>query len=107
MEMQPTQRPNRIPALLASLELAGRSWKAALTDGRRDHPTVIKVDQAILWHRLEQFVERLQEVARKWGLPPGYRVTVLYEAGQDGFWIARALEAKGIQVLVVDAASIP
>jgi transposase len=32
---------------------------------------------------------------------------VLYEAGQDGFWIERALRAKGVRVLLVDAASIP
>src|SRR5262249_51535719 len=29
-----------------------------------------------------------------------------YEAGRDGFWIARALAARGIHNIVVDAASI-
>jgi transposase len=34
-------------------------------------------------------------------------VTLIYEAGQDGFWIQRALQARGVEGFVVDAASIP
>jgi transposase len=34
-------------------------------------------------------------------------VVVVYEAGQDGFWIERALSARGFDALVVDPASIP
>jgi len=105
--MQPTQRPNRIAALEASLEVAARSWKLALTDGRRLHPAVLNVKTDDLWRRLQELLERLQEFKRKWGLAAGCQVTLIYEAGQDGFWIARALQDAGVQVLVVDAASIP
>jgi transposase len=105
--MQPTQRSNRNPDLLVSLELACRSWKVGLTDGKREHPPVVKAEEVGLWDRLEQFVQRLEEFKRKWRLPQDCQVVVLYEAGQDGFWISRALEARGIRVLVVDAASIP
>lgn len=105
--MQPTQRLNRIPGLLVSLELACRSWKAALSDGKHEHPAVLKVEECGLWDRLEQFMQRLQEFKCKWRLPPDCPVVLLYEAGQDGFWISRALEARGIRVLIVDAASIP
>jgi transposase len=35
------------------------------------------------------------------------RVVVNYEAGQDGFWILRALSSRGIDCYMVDAASIP
>jgi transposase len=35
------------------------------------------------------------------------RIVVLYEAGQDGFWIERSLSALGYEVLIVDPASIP
>jgi transposase len=34
-------------------------------------------------------------------------VVVSYEAGQDAFWISRALQARGIECYVVDPASIP
>jgi transposase len=79
----------------------------AVTDGKRDHPAVFKADECDLWPRLEQLVQRLQEFKRKWRLPADAQAVLLYEAGQDGFWIARALEARGMQVLIVDAASIP
>lgn len=105
--MQLTQRLNRIPGLLVSLELACRSWKVALTDGMRDRPAVFKVEEVCLWPRLEQFVQRLEEFKCKWHLPKNCPVVLLYEAGQDGFWIHRALEVRGIRVLIVDAASIP
>src|SRR3546814_16261983 len=35
------------------------------------------------------------------------RVVLTYEAGRDGFWIARALQARGIGVHVVHPASVP
>jgi transposase len=31
----------------------------------------------------------------------------MYEAGQDGFWICRAMQKVGYEMLVVDPASIP
>jgi transposase len=43
---------------------------------------------------------------RKLGLPPEARVVSCYEAGRDGFWLHRALAAKGVESLVVDSSSI-
>ena len=105
--MQPTQHLNRSPALLVSLELADRSWKVAVTDRMRPRASMLKLDTTHLWQRLSELVSRLQELKCRFGLPACCPVALLYEAGQDGFWIARALEAQGIRVLVVDAASIP
>lgn len=105
--MQPTQRVDRRPALDVSLELAANSWKLAATDGKRPHPAVMAVEAAPLWARLQSLLARLRELQRKWALPPNCGVHLIYEAGQDGFWIARALQAQGIEVIVVDAASVP
>ena len=105
--MQPTQRVDRKPALEVSLELAACRWKVALGSSSRANPTVFSVDESDLWDRLQQLLQRLEDFKRRWGLPAGCRVTVIYEAGQDGFWIARALEAQGLQVIVVDPASVP
>ena len=104
--MQQTQRSNGNSVLEASLELADKSWKVAVTDGKRPNPTVFKVDTGDLWSRLQELLRRLGELKRRWGLPADGRIVVLYEAGQDGFWIARALEANGVRVLVIDAASV-
>ena len=42
----------------------------------------------------------------KWRPAPTVQVVVVYEAGQDGFWIQRALSGRGYETRVVDAASI-
>ena len=43
---------------------------------------------------------------QRFGLPATARVISCYEAGRDGFWIHRALGARGIENRVVDSASI-
>jgi transposase len=104
--MQPTQRSNVNPVMEAALELADKSWKLAVTDGQRPNPAVLKVAAADLWERLEELVRRLDDLKRRWSLPSRCQVVLIYEAGQDAFWIARALLDKGIRVAVVDAASV-
>jgi transposase len=65
------------------------------------------VDHATPEGRLQEAVAIIEKTKKKWGLAPGVRVAVVYEAGQDGFWIQRALMDRGYETLVVDAASIP
>ena len=105
--MQPTQVWNVKAVMAVSLELSGKSWKLAVTDGRRERPSLFVADASAPGHRLEEMVQRLDQLARQWGMPAQREVVVIYEAGQDGFWIARALISRGIKVVVVDAASIP
>jgi transposase len=105
--MQPTQRVDRKLVLEVSLELATRRWKVGAGSASRANPTVFTVDASHPWERLQQLLQRLAEFKSRWGLPAGCRVALIYEAGQDGFWIARALEAEGVQVIVVDPASVP
>jgi transposase len=108
--MQPTQGQDvtRDEEVLAvSLELASKSWKVGLDDGKRRAPAVHGVEHEKPEGRLEEAVALIEKTKHKWGLAPGVRVVVVYEAGQDGFWIQRALSARGYETLVVDAASIP
>jgi transposase len=93
--------------LAASLELAKGSWKIGLHDGKRERPAVYAVDHAQPDKRLEEAVEVIEATRRKWGLSEHCRVVVVFEAGQDGFWIARALRQRGYEALPVDPASIP
>jgi len=104
--MQPTQRSNVNPVMEAALELADKSWKLAATDGKRANPAVVNVIAADLWVRLEDLEQRLKDLKRRWGLPANCLVVLIYEAGQDAFWIARALQARGIRVVPIDAASV-
>jgi len=90
--------------LVVVLELSGKSWQlAASVPGisRRPVRTVpvgdlAQVLKAIGLWRAEASKAR-QEVRR---------VVVGYEAGRDGFWIARALRQEGIEVYVLHPASI-
>jgi len=94
-------------ALAVSLELSGKSWKIGLHDGKRDKPAIHTVDDDTPAGRLAHAVTVIEERKLKWGLPKQMRVVVSYEAGQDAFWISRALSKIGYEALVVDPASIP
>lgn len=108
--MQPTQVNYFTPdeeLLAVSLELSSGSWKIALHDGRRNKPAVHTVASEQPAKRLAEAAAVIESTKKKWVLSERTRVVVIYEAGQDGFWIQRALTARGYEVMVVDPASIP
>jgi len=93
--------------LAVSLELSAAKWKVAVHDGRREKPAVHTVAQPQAAARLKAVLDVIEQQKLKWSLPGGVRIVVSYEAGQDAFWICRALQARGIECYVVDPASIP
>jgi transposase len=108
--MLPTQERNFTlgdEVLAVSLELSKGSWKVALHEGKREKPAIHAVSSDAAAARLGQVVGLIEATRKKWGLAAGCRVVVSYEAGQDGFWISRALIKLGYEVLIVDPASIP
>lgn len=92
--------------LSVSLELATAAWKVALHDGNRENAAIKTVSAGDPAQRLQQVIGEIGKIKAKWGLPEDVRTVVLYEAGQDGFWIARALTALGIEALICDPASV-
>ncbi|MGF6963860.1 transposase [Paraburkholderia sp. WC7.3g] len=108
MHTQQVSRPCAEEIVLAvSLELAMAKWKVALHDGHRDRPAVHTVTQPQAASRLQAVLSLIEQHRQKWALPASVRIVVSYEAGQDAFWIYRALQARGIECYVVDPASIP
>lgn len=105
--MQPTHLFNVTSSLALSLELSSGSWKIAACDGCREKPALHGADAKAPWERLQQVLQCIEQLKAKWQLPADSEIYVVYEAGQDAFWIARALQAAGIKVFVVDPASIP
>jgi transposase len=55
---------------------------------------------------LKRLREEIRRAKERFGLARSARVVSCYEAGRDGFWLARYLKALGVENLVVDAASI-
>ncbi len=88
--MQPTRSNDFTPVdevLAVALELSSKSWKIALQDGKREKPAIHTVSGAPAAQRLDEAVQKIEEIKAKWGLAADVRTVVLYEAGQDGFWI--------------------
>lgn len=93
--------------LAVSLELSKGSWKLGIQDGRREAPSIVTVSDDGAQDRLDHTVKVVKETLAKWKLPADTQVVFMYEAGQDGFWIYRALVKLGYQAVVIDPASIP
>ena len=93
--------------LAVSLELASNCWKLAMQDGRHTKASLHAVSAKEPLARLLQVLDAVTRMREKWGLPENIRTVFMYEAGQDGFWIARALIERGFEVYVVNPSSIP
>ena len=88
--------------LYLAFELSQAEWKLGFTIGQGQAPrlrTLQARDRAGLKRELQLAKERF-------GLPQAASVCSCYEAGRDGFWLHRFLEAQGVNNLVVDSASI-
>ena len=84
------------------LELSASKWKVGTTVGLGQKPREKTIDAGNLGGLLEE-IARAKE---RFGLPAEARVVSCYEAGRDGFWIHRWLDAQGIESVVIDPASV-
>ena len=87
--------------LYVSFELADKTWKLSLSDGRRG-PSRFSVDAG----DTVAVLECLTKARTRCGLSAQCKVHSCYEAGRDGWWLHRWLIEQGIDNIVVDAASI-
>ena len=89
--------------LIAVIEMSQSSWLiAGIVPGVERHPLKkLKPDERELLALLDRW---RNEAARA-----GHaikRIAVAYEAGRDGFWLARWLMAQGIEAYVIHASSV-
>jgi transposase len=90
--------------LYASLELSQSTWlitSLAPGSAAMSKHSIAAGDGAELVGRLVRLATRAQSVSKA-----PIKICVIEEAGLDGFWVHRLLEANGIESHVVDAASI-
>jgi transposase len=88
--------------LFVAFELGQEQWKLAMTSGFGVAP-VVKTVRRGAWDAVDR---ALTAARQRLGLPSTVPVVSCYEAGRDGFWIHRALAARGVRNRVVDSASI-
>ena len=88
--------------LYMALELGWDDWTVGFTVGLGQAPRQVSVRARDLAGLLAQ----VAHTKHRFGLPADAPVHSVYEAGRDGFWLHRFLQAHGVQNVVVDAASI-
>jgi transposase len=91
--------------LVVALELSGKSWEVgAVVPGlaRRPRHRLQPRDLAGVLRLIDRWKAEAARVGRSIE-----RVTLTYEAGRDGFWPARYLLERGIEVHIMHPASIP
>jgi transposase len=85
-----------------AFELGWSEWKLAFTTGAAQKPRL----RTIRARDLKTLDIEIARAKERFGLPKTCAVLSCYEAGRDGFWLARYLESRGIENFVVDSASI-
>ena len=89
--------------LVAVLEMSQSSWLAAgVVPGVERRPLKkLDPDPAALLRLLEKWRDQAAKAGREVA-----RVVLAFEAGRDGFWLARWLRARGIEAHVVHSTSV-
>ena len=88
----------------AALELSKNSWLLAIQSPGRDNPSLYPIRGGNAEGLMAKLDAARDRVAKLTGQTP--KVTLCYEAGYDGFWLARFLEQRGIECRVMEPASL-
>ena len=86
--------------LYMALELSDKKWKLGFSNGEKNRQKTMAAGD---WVELHNQIELAKQKLR---LATDCGIVSCYEAGRDGFWIHRGLEAEGIKNFVVDSASL-
>jgi len=89
--------------LIAVIEMSLSSWLVAgIVPGVERQPLKkLAVDESTLLKLLNRWREEAEKAGRRIE-----RIAVAFEAGRDGFWLARWLRARGMEAHVIHASSI-
>jgi len=92
--------PERV--LFVAFELSEKTWKLGFTTGHGQKPRERSIAACNRAHLLQE----VAQATKRFGLPETAPVVSCYEAGREGFWLHRFLEAQGITNHGVDSSSI-
>ncbi|MCB1519144.1 MAG: IS110 family transposase [Hyphomicrobiaceae bacterium] len=90
--------------VFGAIELSKAKWLLAVQMSDLEQPSIYQLTGG----DVDALIERLEAVEAQHRKRTGrtLRIVVCYEAGYDGFWLWRVLQARGITCHVIDAASI-
>jgi transposase len=98
----PNSTPAADPTLYLAFELGWNTWKLAFTTGIAQSPRT----RSIPARDLESLQREIHQARKRFGLSDQSPLITCFEAGRDGFWLNRYLNAQEIHNIVVDASSI-
>src|SRR6266851_4507891 len=96
------QRNPTEATLFVAFELSEKTWKLGFTTGHGQKPR----ERTVTARHHEHVLNEIAQAKRRLGLPATAPVVSCYEAGREGFWLHRFLQAQGITNHVVDSSSI-
>ena len=89
----PQEQENTTEAtLFVAFELSEKTWKLGFTTGHGQKPR----ERTVTARQQERVLEEIAQAKRRLGLPDSAPVVSCYEAGREGFWLHRFLQAHGI-----------
>jgi len=92
--------PERV--LFVAFELSEKTWKLGFTTGHGQKPR----ERSIAACNQARLLQEVAQAKKRFGLSETAAVVSCYEAGREGFWLHRFLQAQGITNHVVDSSSI-
>ena len=92
--------PERV--LFGAFELSEKAWKLGFTTGYGQQPR----ERTVAARQQGRVLQEVAQAKRRFGLPETAPVVSCYEAGREGFWLHRFLQAQGLTNHVVDSSSI-
>src|SRR5262249_15404634 len=88
--------------LFVAFELREKTWKLGFTTGHGQKPR----ERPVTARQQERVLDEIAQAKRRLGLPDTAPVVSCYEAGREGFWLHRFLQAHGSTDHVVDSSAI-
>src|SRR5499425_3721280 len=97
-----TQAKTSEGPLFMAFELSEKTWKLGFTTGHGQKPR----ERAVTARDQKRVLDEIAQAKRRFDLPETAPVVSCYEAGREGFWLHRFLEAHSITNHVVDSSAI-
>jgi transposase len=94
-----TAMPPTEPVLFLACELSAKTWKLGFTTGHGQPPR----ERSLPARHQGRLLHEVAQAKRRFGLPETAPVVSCYEAGREGFWLHRFVQAHGTTNSVVDS----
>jgi transposase len=88
--------------LFVAFELSEKNWKLGFTTGHGQKPR----ERGCAARNQTRLLQEVAQAKKRFGLPESAPGVSCYEAGREGFWLHRFLQAQGITNQVVDSSAI-